>query len=441
VKQRKLFNLTLLFILFASACNKREGNIILPGQENQSQLSLKVQDSFSLRMQTIYEDSLPGNGLSYMLLGAINDPILGYSSASIYADLSLIEPSSSFPTGAQADSAILFIPSVDGLNHYGNRNYPISLDIYPLSENISSTRVYYQTDTVSIDYGIQSVYEGPLNNRFTDSVRYRKLKLRPYNGLRVKLSKDFAQKLMSMPKEAYETNEGLDKHFKGLALVPKFPQNIQSGEGCFTVFDLNNVISLDYRAKIMLYYGDSNTFVFGFSGKNQTVNHGKTGPYPAPVKAQLDQPDSSFMVTYAQALNGVKTRIQLPNLLDLLDNKNVAVNHAYIEFSIKNYDEYFFAPPRLNLFRPANENSRRNFLIEDAASLSNYGGIYNAQKGTYKFIITRHIQNLLNRQHFNGIDRNWGLFLAIPTDQPVIGARCVIDHSKTLLHITYTKPN
>jgi len=34
-----------------------------------------------------------------------------------------------------------------------------------------------------------------------------------------------------------------------------------------------------------------------------------------------------------------------------------------------------------------------------------------------------------------------GLYLAVPSDQPVIGARCVIDHRKTKLHITYTKLN
>ena len=438
-----LYKITLCLLLIggAASCQKREGNIILPGKSSNGQLGLEIRDTFLLRTQTVKEDSLPGNGLSYCLIGSINDPFLGKSTANMYADLILIEPNSNFPNTLTPDSAVLFIPTVDGLNHYGNRNYPLELGIYPIAESIDINKTYYQTDTVAIDRGIRTIYKGSLNNTYKDSVRYRKTKLRPYNGIRVKLSTDMAEKLMSLPKEAYETNDGLDKHFKGIAILPQNTQMIPTGEGCFSVFDVNNILSLDYRAKILLYYGDSNTFVFGFSGRKQTINNGKTGPYPYWVQEQLNAPDSTFEETYCQALSGVKTRIQIPQLFDLISQNNVAINNAYIEFSIKNYSEYFFAAPRLNLFQPASKDSRRNFLIEDAASLSNYGGGYNPSTGTYRFTITRHVQNLLNSKFFNDIDRNWGLYLAVPSDQPVIGARSIIDHTKTKLHVTYTKLN
>ncbi len=423
------------------SCQKREGNIILPGQNTGNQLSISISDTFPLRFQTVDEDSLPGNGLSYCLVGAVNDPVLGPSKASMYADLSLIEPNSNFPNTMTADSAVLFIPTVDGLNHYGNRNYPMELGIYPLSQKIESGKTYYQNDSVTIDRSIQTTYIGPMNNTYSDSLSYRKTKLKPYNGLRVKLSAEMAQKLMSLPKEAYETNDGLDKHFQGIAIIPEKTHRIESGEGCFTVFDVHNILSLDYRAKILLYYGDTNTFIFGFTGKNQTINRGETGTYPSWVSEQLKHPDSTYNKTYCQALSGVKTRIQMPQLFDLIANKNVAINNAYIEFSVTDYNEYFFTAPRMSLFQPVNANSKRNFLIEDAASLSNYGGVYNSSTGTYRFIITRHVQNMLNSKFFNDIDKNWGLYLAVPSDQPVIGARSVIDHSKTKLHITYTKLN
>lgn len=425
----------------AASCQKREGNIILPGLNNSGQLSLQIHDSFRLITHTVREDSLPGNGLSYSLIGSVNDPALGPSTASIYADLILIEPNSNFPNTLMPDSAVLFIPTVDGLNHYGNRNYPLELGIYPLTETVDAGKTYYQTDTLGIDKSIKTRYTGPLNNKYTDSMRYRKSKLKPYNGLRVKLSNDFAEKLMSLPQEAYETNDGLDKHFQGIAILPENNYRIPAGEGCFTVFDVNNVLSLDYRAKILLYYSDSNTFVFGFAGRKQTLNNGKTGPYPVTVTEQLNAPDSTFIETYCQALNGVKTHVEIPKLFDLISENNIAINNAYIEFSIINYSEYFFAAPRLNLFQPARLGSKRNFLIEDAASLSNYGGVYNPSSGTYRFTITRHLQNLLNDKYFNDLDRNWGLYLAVPSDQPVIGARSIIDHSKTKLHITYTKLN
>mgnify|MGYP003350632238 CR=1 FL=1 len=38
------------------------------------------------------------------------------------------------------------------------------------------------------------------------------------------------------------------------------------------------------------------------------------------------------------------------------------------------------------------------------------------------------------------LKNNLGLYFAVPTDNPIIGARASIDHSKTKLIITYTKP-
>lgn len=437
-----LFHRLPLFLITGLAvvsCERRQDNITLPGQGG-SEIELFVTDTLTFQAKTIDEDSLPGNGVSYFMLGELNDPILGRTKASIYADLDLIEPYADFPNTQVADSAILFIPSVEGLNNYGNILYPLKLNVYPLQQNIESGETYYQTDSFSIDETISTEYVGKLINVYTDSILYKNDTLNPYDGLKIKLSQDFANKLMSLPKEAYETNNGLDEHFKGIAIIPE-GNNVAQSQGAIGVFDIHNTISLDYRAKILLYFGDSNTFVFGFSGKNQTVNKGETGPYPSDIQEQLNEPDKHYTETYAQALSGVKTKIEVPYLYNLISQGNVAIHKAEIAFSVKNYDEFFFAPPRLSLFKPFSKSSNRNFLIEDAVTSTNYGGNYDETDGTYTFDITRHVQNILNSQYFNGIDTNDGLFLAVPTDQPVIGARCVIDHSKTKIHITYSKPN
>lgn len=434
----RLFLISTLLVLAAS-CERRQDNITIPGQGG-SEISLMVTDTLTFKTTTVDEDSLPGNGVSYFILGELNDPLLGKTTASIYADLNLIEPYADFPNTSPADSAVLFIPSVEGFNSYGNRSFPINLRVYPLLENIESEKTYYQTDTFALDRSIYSEYTGKLLNEYTDSVRYQKDTLAPYDGIRIKLSKEFTDKLMSLPQEAYETNNGLDEHFKGIAIIPE-DNPTTPNDGVLGVFDVHNALSLDYRAKILLYFGDSNTFVFGFSGKNQTVNHGETGPYPNQVQNQIDNPQQHQEETFSQALSGVKTKIELPYLYNLISEGNIAIHKAEITFHVKNYDEYFYAPPRMSLFKPFSKSSSRNFLIEDAVSSINYGGNYDSETGSYTFDITRHLQNVLNSLYFNNIDTNDGLYLAIPTDQPVIGARCVIDQSKTKIHITYSKPN
>lgn len=110
----------LLVLLGFSACKKQDGNIIIDGQSNNNQLDIFRADTFTLLTKTIREDSLPGNGINYSLLGEMNDPILGKSKASLFAKMMILEPENNFPNSIEPDSAILYIPMVDGLNFYGN---------------------------------------------------------------------------------------------------------------------------------------------------------------------------------------------------------------------------------------------------------------------------------------------------------------------------------
>lgn len=427
-----------LFVLFS--CTKKEGNIVLEGQQNQNPFNLISCDTLSFNARTVDEDSLPGNGLRYALIGSLNDEVLGNSSASLYANICLIEPNTDFPNTTAADSAVLFIPAVDGLNYYGNISSIHTLKIDEMIDTLYSSATYYQTNSFKINSNYTSTYTGKLINTYTDSMAFRKTKLAPYNGLRIKLSKQMADHLMSLPKDAYKTNDQLSKYFKGISIIPE-ENNFAPGNGGFAVFDINNIISLSYRAKIMVYYQDSNTFAFGFSGNKGSVTHGKTGPYSSEIVDQLTKKSNNFSKTYCQALSGVKTKIEIPYLMNLIKDGNIAVNAAEIEFFITDFSEEFYAPPRMNLFQPANANSVRNYFIQDVLSSTAYTGIYDPIKRSYKFNINRYLQNIFNKHYFSKVDINNGLYLAIPSDQPVIGARCVIDHSKTKIKILYTKPN
>ena len=438
----RVFFAVLSVLLGFSACTKQDGNIIIDGQTNNNQLDIFRADTFTLRTKTIREDSLPGNGISYSLLGEMNDPILGKSKASLFAKMNILEPENSFPNTIEPDSAILYIPMVDGLNFYGNPLTKQRIQVFPLTETLTSDKVYYQHQSIAYNQQISTNYYGPMYQQKFDSIGYRKEKMGLKPGIVIKLSNEFARSLMQMPSEAYQSNDGLAKHFKGIAIIPENDE-FMPGDGGYAVFDLSNVISLAYRAKIMLYYNDTNTFVFGFEGKGSIVNQGKVGPYPQMVNEQLSNQSKSYETTYVQALSGIKTEIQIPYLLNLIKNGNVGINKAEILFYTNNITSVNqFAPPRLNLYQPLNTQSKRNRLIDDATmSPASFGGVYDESRKCYRFTVTRHIQNILNDQHFKSLNTNLGLYLAMPSDNPVIGARAGIDHSKTKLIITYTKPN
>ncbi len=66
------------------SCKKQTGNVIIEGQNTNSLQPFQT-DTFTLFSRTIDEDSMPGNNLSYLLIGAMNDPLFGYSKATAFA--------------------------------------------------------------------------------------------------------------------------------------------------------------------------------------------------------------------------------------------------------------------------------------------------------------------------------------------------------------------
>jgi len=439
--------IALVFLAAFSACKRNEGNIVITGQQKSDQLKLFRADTFTLKASTVVEDSLPANNLTYVLLGEFHDPLFGKSKASIYAKMNILAPENKFPNTIEPDSALLYIPLVDGLNFYGNSLIKQKIKIYALDETILGTNIYYQKQSKPrVNKNVSTDFYGTIYQQKLDSIGYQKGKMGLKPGLLIKLSKEFARQLQQMPSEAYQTNEGLLKHFNGIAIVPQNDE-LNPGEGGFGVFDLANAININYRAKILLYYNDTSTYIFGFDGRSTIVNTSETGPYPEIIEVQLRQPNKQYNTTYVQALNGVKTKIEIPYFLNLVQSgthgeNNVGINNATLRLYVdENTTVNYFAPPRMNLFQPTSRSSDRNRLVEDAlAAPTKFGGVFNDKGRYYQFDITRHLQNVLNDMAFKGIDNNLGLYFAVPTDNPVIGARASIDHSKTKLIITYTKP-
>lgn len=437
---KRLFRLVpVMIVLFA--CKKQEGNIVLDGQGNAGQMQLFTTDTLSIAAVTVREDSLPGNNLRYVLLGSMNDPLLGTISSGAYAQCGLLEPNSDFPNTEEPDSAILFVPFINGLNYYGDKQTYQGFSVLPLKTGISANNTYYQGDELETDPSMESRYYGPVYNYQSDSVRYKKSNIQLTPGIRVRLSAGMARKLMQLPKEAYTSQEELIKNFPGIAIMPE-KRDMPEGKGGFGVYDFNNVISFAYRAKILLYYRDTATQVFTFTGSKTSINKGIPGVYKSEVTQQLKQPGQSFATTYAQAPNGLKTHIQIPYLLNLLDFGSIAINKAELQLFVApgTATTLHPAPGRLNLFQPAGKTSDINTFVEDGVS-NNFGGTYNEKDGSYRFTLTKHLQNILNAKKFYNEDFNYGLYLAVPSDQPVSGARVAIDHSKTKLIITYTKLN
>lgn len=438
-------NLILAIALLSLAignwsCKKQTGNVIVEGQNTNSLQPFQT-DTFTLFSKTIDEDSMPGNNLSYLLIGAMNDPLFGYSKATAFAKTKIIEPLNNFPNTIEPDSALLFIPMVGNNNFYGNRASIQKLLIRINAEGFNGNRVYYQSDQLKTKSNVSSVYTGRLFQEGIDSIGYKKQKIKLPNGLLIKLSKEFAQYLQQMPSTAYQTTEGLNKYLPGISIQP-ISDDLPPGEGGYGVFDFKNEFSISDRAKILLYYNDTQTFVFGFDDQTKTLNYSQTGPYTEEIIRELNGTTQSSEFSYVQSLSGTKNKVEIPYLYNLIATGNVAINKAEIVFHIADNTATpnYYAPPRLNLFQPLSSSSNRNSLTKDGGS-STFGGLLNEKGYYYKFDVTRQIQSILSSKANLNKEINNGLLLTIPTDVPVSGSRVVIDNKKTRLIVTYTKPN
>jgi hypothetical protein len=188
--------------------------------------------------------------------------------------------------------------------------------------------------------------------------------------------------------------------FKGLYIC---------AEPCNNSGSLVNVNLSHELSGIKLYYkrnGEAGLFSF-FVRSEETIRfghyvHDYTSGDPNFVNQVLNQ-DTSLGRTmlYVQAMCGVKTKISFPNVKSLR-NKKVVINKA--ELVIKNIGEelsYYPQPERLTL--QTNNSSGTSIFLPDhftSTNLAYWGGGYDKTKEEYRFRITRYIQEVIQRDHF-----------------------------------------
>lgn len=439
-----------MLLIFSGAlfsCKKQSGNIVLDGQGNKDQLKLIKTDTFTILATTLKEDSTSGAALSFFTLGQMNDPIFGKSSSAIYSPLELYAPSTSFPAGAKFDSAILILPLASGTNYFGNKTATQNLEVFTTTAllNLNDSVQEYFKVVPSVNSTPIGSYSGPLYTSRKDTIRYGKSTLYMGAGTRIKLSAAFGNFLLQMPSSAFTENNSLQAQVKGIAIVPS-ANNLNSGEGGLAVYDFpkyTGSIGLEFRPKILLYYNDTSTFAFVLGPKASTLNTGKTGPYSGDIANQIATPTGSYPVTYAQGLGGLKTFIRFPNLFNVAEGKNIAINYAELVIKVDktSLTTEYTAPPRLSIFQKVGPSTNRNYIITDVLNdASQTIGIYDAVNGLYRFKITDHLQNLFSKYFASkSNDYNYGIYITVPNDSPVTGGRIVLKEPKLIM--SYTKIN
>ncbi|PIY06515.1 MAG: hypothetical protein COZ21_02745, partial [Bacteroidetes bacterium CG_4_10_14_3_um_filter_31_20] len=148
---------------------------------------------------------------------------------------------------------------------------------------------------------------------------------------------------------------------------------------------------------------------------------------------------ASDSLIYMQAMSGLMSKIKIPYLASLKNDSTIAIVRAELIIPVDNYDATFYKTPTKLLLVSYNSSGTYSFLPDYLVNSSYFGGTYYSGDNTYRFNISRYVQQLVD----NSIT-NYGLALFV-NDNRVSANRVILRGPKCKnngmrLSITYLKP-
>jgi len=417
-----------IFLIGLHACNE-PSDVGLNVQPAGDAIGLIITDTFTLEVTSVEQDSLrtDESAAALNLLGRYFDPIFGISKSSIYTQFRLPNNNNNFSFG---DSPVLdsIVLTLEYKGYYADSTSDQQIEVYRLDEDMEIDSNYFSNSTVLSG---QQLFNGLVEINPIDSVDLGGVNRSPH--IRLKLDDALGNEFLDDANAAsFLDNESFIQFFKGVQV--KTVDMPGSGTGTIAYIDL-----LASLSKLSLYYsnltGDSlvaNFEVNGFCSRFSNFNHdysvasfGNVFPIPGDNKA------------YLQSMAGLKTKILIPNLRNIISDGLVSINKAEMVFPVEDITDLY--PPHASTILLAVDSAGKDVLLVDILeSGSYYGGNYNFVDNTIRFNIARHIQRLLS----NDVD-NYGLSL-ISVGGSTNAFRTVIagserTDSRMYIEITYSK--
>ncbi|RXF69060.1 DUF4270 domain-containing protein [Arcticibacter tournemirensis] len=388
--------ITLIGLFAFSSCQKSDliGLDINP----QDSVNGKYIANYNVNTVTVRDDSVNTFNIGQYPLGSLSDPDLGTTEAGIAMQLSLPSSGFTFGTAAELDSAVLVMRY--GNDFYGDSlNTAYKIDVYELAEKFGTN--YYSNKEWSVGESKGSK-EGIRNFAWRDSIRITQIvkggpdtlvKVAPQ--LRIKLDKAKVEtKLFGEGNTQYlANNTAFVNHLKGLYLKVSKAADATGGIAFL------NMAATDVVARLDVFYRNTNssggkdtlTASFNVAGEAASIKHNYEG---TAVKAQLDAPLQTFSTVYVQPMGGLKTKVTFPDLKNLKQLGNIAINKAELVVYTGTSTTSILEPSRtLTLYQPDIAGQRQS-LPDQALE---WGGVYysNAQK-RYIFNLSTYVQRILS---------------------------------------------
>ncbi len=436
LRVRKVVVLSAIFFLMGLYACKKDGKLV-PDFDDGG-LIINSVDTFTLRTSLALNDSLRTDFSIYNPLGLYHDPIFGPVSSSIFTQVLLTGVNVDLKsTSSTMDSIVL---TLDYLELYGDTATPMTINVYELNNDLSSSSEYY-SKTYTPNKGVLLGSKTFVPN-LTDSVSLVFNSSKQKAHLRIKLSNTFGQSIMDADADGsnYQMNDNttFTNFMKGLYITTADSAGnttLNSGEGSIGIMDMNSSLST-----LTMYYNDTSKYDFTINSsavKYSRFQHNYTG---TDIEAHLNSlPTKDTTVSYISALAGVKTKVEFPFIQDLIKDGSVLINKAELIVTVENGTEGNFDEPLESISLAGIDANGDSYFLPDFFEGQDYfGGTYDEASKTYTFNIARHISDLIY-----GNSENHGIYIlangaTTTANRSVIGS----EHSTTAklkFKITYSK--
>jgi hypothetical protein len=384
-----IFLICALTLLFFGSCKKPtdlQADGLLPLEDV---LSANQTDTAAIISYIVREDTLSTDELSACLLGSYTDETFGRTLASFSTQFALSGANPSFPEIFEVDS-VIFSVAYTGYT-YGSLGEGY-LSVKELSADLPKTGSF------------NSSYNAPVlnENLLADASQMFQFKPKTYlfgtedslaPQLRIPLKTSLGTRLLQpTDPAALESDENFQAYFKGLKVeAGSYPMGV-------VALDLTNI-----NSKITVYYrydngGLADTTFYEFPVTSDCGRYSQLQHF----YQYATQPELQGLVTadtlanqsamYLQAGAGIKTKLVLPNLLDLQMSEGRIINKA--ELIVPYEPDSRYAPTsQIFIFY---QNSEGTLVALPDQFSGNIGGGLEVSNERYRLNITQYVQKVIS---------------------------------------------
>ena len=369
------------------------------------EVGLNYTDTLTIKSGTVLMDSIQTGGNSTFLLGSYYHPELGYVSSNVFTQLANADTLNSKATSIVDSLQMHLIYK----NTQGDLSQPQTIELYRLADTLSTLTSYYTNSSVAIKPELLkrfSFVPKPIKKESAngDSVQFDTLKFQMPLALGKELISKYTDKAISGGGSAFRN------YFRGLYIKSEAGKKASLLAFSPTYYRMtlhwhNPGDTTKYY--LNYYFSLSNAYVTEINARFNQISAQRIGPLAAIVKPG-DKVSSlkTNNTTYVQSGTGIVTKIELPYLLNLRGNRNVAVNKAELVFSGIDKLDFNQTIGQLSLIESDGSNKplRNSYGLKYIYSEGGAGvatATYDIATNSYTFNVTTLMQSMLSGKKAN----------------------------------------